>query len=235
MAATRPPLSGEDYDFLTFTLVGSGKTITFPTLITQTQIRFGSTWDEFSEIGRADSKVMLSKVDKSIDLDFLVVATGYDGGVAYTHQKLEELSKVTAPRYANGFEGFQGEFVQLSFGGLYNKEYFYIESLNYSIDNETTTWDIGRGTGREALPILTKVNILLKFVGRSMPSSDKNYFEDPPAPFVPGNGSAADQEANNKRKRKRARFNLGGSVNIPEFQIGKLNFGGGKVNGNVRF
>lgn len=177
MASQLPPNSTADYNFLKFEILGIGDTISLPALIINTQARMEAQWDEFSEIGRADPKVLLAKFSKTIDLDFLVVATGGDRGVEQTLSDLERLSKVVTPNYnvASG-EGYQGVFIKLSYGGLYREQVFYVNSLGYTWDNENITW-YNVDSGATALPILTKVNMTLQYVGRRIPSTQVKFFQ----------------------------------------------------------
>lgn len=171
-----PPKSTEDYNFLKFDILGLGS-ITLPALIINAQARIEGQWDEFSEIGRADPKVLYSKFSKSVDLDFLVVATGHAGStVEKSLQQLETLSKAVAPTYnVASNEGYQGVFIKWTFGGLYNNQIFYVNSLGYTWDNENITW-YNVESATSALPVITKVNMTLQYVGKQIPSTQTRFF-----------------------------------------------------------
>ena len=171
-----PPKSTEDYNFLKFDILGVGS-ITLPALIINAQARMEGQWDEFSEIGRADPKVLLGKFSKTVDLDFLVVATGHGGTtVEKTLEQLELLSKVTTPNYSVASNaGYQGVFVKWAFGGLYRNQFFYVNSLGYTWDNEGITWH-NVESGSTALPVISKVNMTLQYVGRMIPSVQTRFF-----------------------------------------------------------
>lgn len=146
-----------------FRLIPSGEEIDFPANINTIGSRYGPSWQDFQEIGRADPKVLMGSFSKDVDIDFTVVATGYDGHkVLDIFDKLETLSKGARPNYFSGNKGYQGSFIEFTVGRIFIEEIGFITQLQYQWENDKTSFI-------ENLPILARANMTLRWVGRKMP------------------------------------------------------------------
>ena len=143
-------------------------TVNFPAYINTISSRFAPQWQDFTEIGRADSKVLLASFAKDVDLNFTVVAEGGISDTQSVFNKLDDLSKGTLPNYFPGNKGFQGNFIEFTIGDIYIDEIGYINSLDYQWENDKTSWI-------DNLPVLTTVNMTIRWIGKKMPSSDTNF------------------------------------------------------------
>lgn len=152
----------------TFTIFPQGGTVKFPAYINAIGARFHPGWQTYKEIGRADSKVLYNEFVKEIDIDFNVVATGGDQSPSAVFNNLEALSKVTVPFYINS--GYQGNFVRFTIGSIYRGQVGYVTNLQYNWENDKTSWS------ESGLPFLTRVNMVIAWVGKKMPQASANFF-----------------------------------------------------------
>lgn len=165
--------------------------IEFEAAINTMSARFTPSWDRFKEIGRADPKIIYSEFVKEVDLDFTVVAKGqFNPAVAQAFgaitgitpastsgdrttdeifNKLEQLSKMARPAYYTSNNGYQGVFVEFTVGRIYYKQIGYISNLQYTWENDKTSWD-------KELPMLTRANMTIMWVGRLAPNVANNVF-----------------------------------------------------------
>jgi hypothetical protein len=163
--AAKPP-----FENIKFTIIPLNETVEFPAYINTIASRFAPSWTDFPEIGRADAKVLLSSFAKDVDINFTVVAENdSDANVNKIFNKLQILSRATMPRYFSGNKGFQGNFIQFTIGNIYVDEIGYVNSLDYQWENDKTSWI-------DDLPMLTTVNMTIKWVGKKMPSDAISIF-----------------------------------------------------------
>jgi|LakMenE18May11ns_1017448.scaffolds.fasta_scaffold9866623_2 hypothetical protein len=156
---------------LIFKIIPLQLTVTFPAYLNTISSRFAPNWQDFTEIGRADSKVLLASFAKDVDLNFTVVAEGGRSDTQSMFNKLDDLAKGTLPNYFEGNKGFQGNFVNFTIGDIYINEIGYINSLDYQWENDKTSWI-------DNLPVLTTVNMTLRWIGKKMPSAAENIFSN---------------------------------------------------------
>jgi len=157
-----------------FKLLPTNEVAEFPADLNAIGSRFTPSWDNFMEVGRGDAKILLNSYGKEIDLDWNVVAgstTNLTRDVDRTFDQLETLSKATTPYYGPGPDGYQGIFVEFTLGRLYVNQIGYIVNLQYNWENDKISWING-------LPVLTRVNMTLAWIGRRMPQSTANHFRD---------------------------------------------------------
>jgi len=152
---------------LKFKIIPLNESVDFPAYINTISSRFSPSWQPFPEIGRADPKVLMSSFTKDVDLNFTVVATGGSENTKSVFKDLNTLSKATLPNYFDGNKGFQGNFIVFTIGDIYTDEVEYLSSLDYQWENDKTSWI-------DNLPLLTTVNMTIRWIGTKMPSSNIN-------------------------------------------------------------
>lgn len=156
---------------LIFKIIPLNTIVKFPAYLNTISSRFAPSWQDFTEIGRADAKVLLSGFAKDVDLNFTVVAEGGESDTQSVFDKLDDLAKGTLPNYFEGNKGFQGNFINFTIGDIYINEVGYINSLDYQWENDKTSWI-------DNLPVLTTVNMTIRWIGRRMPSAAYDIFSN---------------------------------------------------------
>jgi hypothetical protein len=144
----------------------NGKAIIFRAYINNLSDTFSPSWTGNQDQGRADPKVLYSSFGREISVDFKVVVHSADEQ-HNVWDKLSALARNTYPVYAGS--GFHGQFIRVTIGDLYVKQYMYMTSLSYGWDNETP-WEITDGV---QLPMYTDVNMSLSWVGTSKPKAEQ--------------------------------------------------------------
>lgn len=150
-----------------FEIIPLNEEVKFPAYINTISSRFSPSWQPFTEIGRADPKVLMESFTKDVDLNFTAVATGGSADTKSVFKSLNTLSKATLPNYFSGNKGFQGNFIKFTIGDIYVDEIGYLSSLDYQWENDKTSWI-------DNLPLLTTVNMTIRWIGTKMPSSNIN-------------------------------------------------------------
>jgi hypothetical protein len=132
---------------------------------------FSPTWDPFKYNGRADQSYRYSSFERSLSFNLQVYATSRIEMVPIW-QKLARLSTLTMPQYStspNG--GYQGMLIEFRIGDLYRGELAFIESLSYTMSDETP-WEISMLGSNEPigeLPMGVEVAFGLKILGKAEP------------------------------------------------------------------
>jgi hypothetical protein len=144
----------------------NGRPIIFRAYINSLSDSFSPGWNPSQDQGRADPKVLYSSFERSISLDFKVVVHSADEQ-HNVWDKLSALARNTYPVYAGS--GFHGQFIRVTIGDLYVKQYMYVNTLQYDWDQDTP-WEITEGV---QLPMYTNVNMSLTWVGTSKPKAEQ--------------------------------------------------------------
>jgi len=142
----------------------NGQPIIFRAYINNITDQFSPSWTGNQDQGRADPKMLYSSFERSIDISFKVVVHSADEQ-QNVWDKLSALARNTYPVYARG--GFHGQFIRVTIGDLYVKQYMYMTGLTYDWDNETP-WELTDGV---QLPMYTTVDMNLGWVGASKPNA----------------------------------------------------------------
>jgi hypothetical protein len=143
----------------------NGRPIIFRAYINNLTDQFSPSWNGEQDQGRADPKMLYASFERSIDVSFKVVVHSADEQ-HNVWDKLSALARNTYPVYGSG-NGFHGQFIRVTIGDLYVKQYMYVTSLSYDWDNETP-WEITNGV---QLPMYTNVDMNLGWVGASKPNA----------------------------------------------------------------
>lgn len=141
---------------------GHGKRFMFRAYINSLDDQFSPGWSGQQDQGRADQKYLYASYERTINVDFKVVVHSH-AELRNVWDKLSELASITLPTYPGG--GFHGQFIRVTIGDLYVRQYMFISSLSYSWDNETP-WEITDGM---QLPMYTDVSLSLTHVGIKRP------------------------------------------------------------------
>ena len=132
---------------------------------------FSPSWDSFKYNGRADQAYKYSTFERSLSFNLQVYATSRIEMVPIW-QKLARLSTLTMPQYSTSAQGgYQGMLIEFRLGDLYRGELAFIESLSYTMSDETP-WEISMLGSNEPigeLPMGVDVSIGLKILGKQEP------------------------------------------------------------------
>jgi hypothetical protein len=133
----------DDYDFVTlkFRSLSSGLAVNFRATITGLSESTTPSWDSAQFIGSPFKYYTYSGIERSVTFNFKVYSTTPLQHVA-AWQRLNFLTSLAYPQgYAGGI-GVRAPFIQLTLGNMYKNRACYIDSLSYSIDDDTP-WHVG--------------------------------------------------------------------------------------------
>tara|TARA_B100001059_G_scaffold96872_1_gene96107 strand:- start:28625 stop:30547 length:1923 start_codon:yes stop_codon:yes gene_type:complete len=140
--------------------------------------QFAPSWEGTADQGRADSRYQYSAFERSISLDFKVVAeqgksgdTASPDGFKAIWNKLQNLGRMTHPVY--GSEGFYGQKVDVTIGKLFNATPMIITDLGFDWDNETP-WEIDPDYQS---PLYTNVIMSCIVLGKKRPQNDNKLYD----------------------------------------------------------
>ena len=128
---------------------------------------FSPSWDSVKYNGRADQAYKYTTFERSLSFNFQAYATSRIE-MKPMWKKLEYLSTMTMPQYGGG-NGYQGTLVKFRLGDLYNKKLAFIESLSYTMSDETP-WDLNIDGNLGELPMGVDISIGLKILGEVRPA-----------------------------------------------------------------
>jgi len=131
---------------------------------------FSPSWDSVKYNGRADQAYKYTTFERSVSFNFQAYATSRIE-MKPMWKKLQYLSTMTMPQYGGG-NGYQGTLVTFRLGSLYNGKLAFIESLSYTMSDETP-WEISMLGSNEPigeLPMGVDITIGLKILGEVRPA-----------------------------------------------------------------
>lgn len=127
------------------------------------------SWNETFDMGRADPKVFYGGMNRSVNVNFFVVAVNEDEHYHNHEVLLARLGRLTYPLYQTGV-GYNAPHVYYQIGRLM-KGFGIITSLNYSWDSETP-W-------LENRPLITNVALTIRVLADptgKRPDVDKSWY-----------------------------------------------------------
>ena len=158
----------EDLDFvsLKFYSVAKGAFVPFRATISGLTETFTPSWESNKYIGSPFNFYTYSSIERSVSFKFVVYSLSLEEHKA----AWDRIRFLTSLVYSQGFGSNSRyvvpPFIRFSLGDLYNKKFGFIESLSYTID-DNTPWEIGlNGTDSDKykLPTMINVDITIKFV-----------------------------------------------------------------------
>jgi len=156
----------DDYDFipLKFWSVSRKAAVNFRAIISGLSETFSPTWDNNRFVGNPFNFYTYNTIERSVSFNFKVYSLSYNEHIA-AWQRLSFLSSLTYPQdYISGM-AVVPPFITFTLGDMYNAKEGFIESLSYTID-DNTPWEIGldADTKNWKLPKIIDVNITIKMV-----------------------------------------------------------------------
>jgi len=156
----------DDYDFipLKFWSVSRKAAVNFRAIITGLSETFSPTWDTNRFVGNPFNFYTYNTIERSVSFNFKIYSLSKQEHIA-AWQRLSFLSSLTYPQdYINKI-AVVPPFITFTLGDMYNSKEGFIESLSYTID-DNTPWEIGleEDTKNWKLPKIIDVNITIKMV-----------------------------------------------------------------------
>ena len=133
----------DDYDFipLKFKSIATGKTVSFRAIISGVSETVSPSWDSAKFIGTPFNHYTYSGIERSLTFNFKVYSTTPIQHIA-AWQRINFLTSLAYPQgYAGGI-GARAPFIQFTLGNLYKNRECFIESLSYTID-DNSPWHVG--------------------------------------------------------------------------------------------
>lgn len=139
-----------------------GDSIYFRAYLSSINDRFGPQWEAEKLQNSAFNRYMYNSFDRSISISFVVTVESIDE-LEPVYKKLKDLANLTMPVLSKDNPPL-GNFVEVTIGDLFNGEVMLIDSLSYSIDNETP-WEITAGT---QAPKYITVDVDFTYIGKQL-------------------------------------------------------------------
>ena len=169
---------GEVHDLIDFYFTGtevdkSDDLIVFRAIIGNISDTFSPSWSSQTYIGRADPVYVYNSFERSFSFDLKVVATSNEE-LKPMWRKLNALASYTGPEYTRAGL-IRGPILRFTLGNLFQKTPVFIESLSYTMDNTSNTWEINRQDeeGEQPatlqVPKVVDVSLGLKIIGNFRP------------------------------------------------------------------
>lgn len=147
-----------------------GAPIYFRAYLSSINDTFGPQWEAEKLQNSAFNRYMYTVFDRSISISFVVTVESSDElGPVYT--KLKNLANLTMPVLSRDNPPL-GNFVEVTIGDLFRNEVMLIDSLSYSIDNETP-WEI---EADKQAPKYITVDVDFTYIGKRLSCADSPVY-----------------------------------------------------------
>lgn len=144
----------------------------FRATITGLTETFSPSWDSGKFIGNAFNYYTYGGIERSVSFNFKVFSLSCEEH-NNVWNKIDALSKKVYPLgYANF--GIKAPIINFSLTDLYSTRKAFIESLSYTID-DNSPWYISDEKGKMTLPMIVDVQITLKFI--EYPGSEGDLYD----------------------------------------------------------
>jgi hypothetical protein len=135
-----------DTDIVNFTIAIVNPTapqtssiLTFPAYVESFSDNYGADWNSQTYMGRAEKFYKYNSFSRDMSFSFIVAATS-SGSLTENYEKLNKLAASLAPTYTS--QGYMaGNLHRLTFGNYVKGQYGILESVNYTIMDESP-WEI---------------------------------------------------------------------------------------------
>lgn len=170
--------SYEDLDFIPFKFkdARSGDNIVFRAILSGITDTFSPEYSGERYIGRPDQVYVYQGTNRQIAFTFDVYPKS-DKELPILWEKLDYLAGLTYPRFAAVQSGGQAPiapFCKLTIGDMYRDAPGYIDSLTYTVMDETT-WE----TTFTKLPKYVQASVTYTYVGDRLPTTEQKMYDIP--------------------------------------------------------
>lgn len=152
----------------------TGEIVSFPAYIDSISDNFSPEWGEYNDMGRADPKIMYRSFNRSLSINFKIVALqreGTDSPYDLIAIRLNTLAKAVHPHYVSG-KGYVGRYIKFNIGKLYVNEFGAMVNLGVSIDN-SSPWQVNI-EGKGERPVVMSVDMGIRWIGDKRPDAGKS-------------------------------------------------------------
>ena len=171
----------ESSDLIDLRFTAGGKSVRFRSTITGLSETVSPSWDSAKFVGGVFNYYSYSGIERSVTFNFKVYSNNYDEHKA-AWAKLNFLTSTTYPLAYSSAGYVTPPFVNLTLGDMYYNRPGFIESLSYTID-DNSPWEIGmneeQGDRNESykLPTIIDVAITFKLVESRGSVTSKNFYD----------------------------------------------------------
>jgi hypothetical protein len=171
----------ESSDLIDLRFTAGGKSVRFRSTITGLSETVSPSWDSAKFVGGVFNYYSYSGIERSVTFNFKVYSNNYDEHKA-AWAKLNFLTSITYPLAYSSAGYVTPPFVNLTLGDMYYNRPGFIESLSYTID-DNSPWEIGmnetQGDRNESykLPTIIDVAITFKLVESRGSVTSKNFYD----------------------------------------------------------
>jgi hypothetical protein len=166
-------LGGVTQDFIKFYFTGpalhngakAGATddiIVFRATLGSLSDSFQANWTPVNMIGRADPNYQYTGYSRDVSLDFTVYATDRDE-LKPIYRKLNALAGYMAPTYLKDSIAMQAPWMRLTIGDLFHQQPVILTSLDYTLVDQDTTWEINIEKDPTMMQVPHKVTVRCSF------------------------------------------------------------------------
>lgn len=123
---------------------------------------FQANWTPVNMIGRADPNYQYTGYSRDVSLDFTVYATDRDE-LKPIYRKLNALAGYMAPTYLKDSIAMQAPWMRLTIGDLFHQQPALLTSLDYTLVDQDTTWEINIEKDPTMMQVPHKVSVRCNF------------------------------------------------------------------------
>jgi hypothetical protein len=157
--------------------------IHFRAFLDQISDNYSSNWDPTKYIGRGENFYTYSGFDRKVSLGWTVAAQS-KAELIPMYRKLNYLASICTPDYSpNGY--MRGNIITLTIGGYFYEQPGIITSLNYEMNSDNETWEIGINDKGESDPSVKELPHLIRVTGfnfipihQFVPRKQQNKFDE---------------------------------------------------------
>jgi hypothetical protein len=169
----------DEYDFVTlkFWSVYKKAAVNFRATVNGLSETLAPSWDTNKFIGNPFNFYTYNSIERTVTFNFKIYSLNYVEHVA-AWQRLNFLTSLTYPQgYQNGI-GIAAPFIKFTLGDMFRNKEAYIDSLTYTID-DNTPWEVGLNDSSVKnfkLPTVVSVDITLKLLENKFSTFTKRLY-----------------------------------------------------------
>ena len=163
-------------DFINFRIqsVADNTTVQFRATITGLSETLSPSWESSKFVGGVFNYYTYSGIERSVSFNFKVFSMNEEEH-EMAWKKLNFLTSLTYPQSYSTAGYITPPFVKLTLGDMYKSKEAFIDSLSYTID-DNSPWEIETKDGK--LPLIVDVSIGFKFVESRGTTSGKTFYSN---------------------------------------------------------
>lgn len=174
----------QDFAPLFFWSIAQGKGVQFRATISGLSETFSPSWDSNKFVGNPFNYYTYTGIERSVQFNFKAFALEvYEQQVMWDN--LNFLTSLVYPQGYYGNSAVQPPFIKFTLGDMYKSKYSFIESLTYTVDDNTPWQVTDKETDRFGndydmigfrLPMIVDVAITIKFLESRGNTEGKKFY-----------------------------------------------------------